>query len=195
MDSLHALNESKLEMFRTVIEREADDEIESVIRKIREKRNAAGRVRAELAVREALAQIRAEQSAAESRFKKELSRCDFEIERAVRIHRKELIEAFFEEIERDLQGFAESSDYDGYLKNSIKKAEAELGGDCVILARPADVNKLAKLTKLDVRERRSIMLGGICAVNEERGLFSDYTLDKALEDEKNAFSSHSELRL
>lgn len=192
---LHAVNASKLEMFRAAVDKQAEDEINSVIKKIREKKNAAGKAKAELAVREALASIRAEQSAAEARFKKELSRCDFEIERAVRIHRKELVEAFFEEIEGDLQKFAGSSEYEKYLKNSLKKAEEELGGDCVILARAEDISSLKSLTKLELRESRQIRLGGICAMDEERGRFVDFTLDKSLEDEKIAFSSHSELRL
>ena len=192
---LKALNASKLEMFKAAIDKQADNEINSVTKKIRDRKSAVGKARAELAVREELSKIRAEQSASEARFKKELSRCDFEIEMAVRIHRKELIEVFFEEIEGELREFAKSSKYDEFLKSSLKKAEEELGAGCVILAREADLNRLSALTKNEVKEERSIRLGGICAKNEEKGLFSDYTLDSALKEEKEAFSSHPELRL
>lgn len=192
---LRAVNASKLKMFRAAIEKQATDEIAEASKNIREKKSAAGKARAELAVREELSRIRAEQSSAEAKFKKEFSRCDFEIERAVRIHRKELIEGFFGEIEGELQKFADSAKYDGHLKSCIKKAENELGESCVFLACPRDIEKLRTLTKKEVRADNSIKLGGICAIDEEKGLFADYTLDKALENEKSAFSNHAELRL
>lgn len=192
---LNALNESKLGMFREAIDKQADDEIKEQKSLIRERKSAAGAARAELDVREKLAKIHAEQSAAEAKFKKEFSRCDFEIAQAVRLHRKELIDGFFADIESELSRFSESENYEKHLKAAIAKAESELGSDFVILARERDVEILKKLTNREVRADRSIKLGGICALDESRGLFCDYSLDKALNDEKNAFSGRSELRL
>ncbi len=191
------LNEisDKREMFRAAIDKQADDEIAELTARIRAKKNAAGKAKAELAVREELAQIHAEQNAAETKFKKEMSRCDFETATAVRAHRKELIEDFFEEIRGGLREFAKSDKYDGYLWNSLKKAEEALGKSCVILAATKDVARVEALTKSEVRADSSIKLGGICAMDEKKGLFVDLSMDKALEDEMDAFSKKAELRL
>ncbi|MDE7229706.1 MAG: hypothetical protein K2N56_04430 [Oscillospiraceae bacterium] len=185
----------KSEMFRAAINKQADDEIAELTAKLRAKKNAAGKAKAELAVREELAAVHAEQNAAETRFKKEMSRCDFETARAVRVHRKELIDGFFEEIRGDLVEFTKSTQYDGYLWNSLKKAEEAFGKNCVILAAVKDVSRLVGITKLEVRADNSILIGGICALDEKRGLFADLSLDKALDDEMEAFSQRSELRL
>lgn len=185
----------KKEMFRAAINKQADEEIAELTASMRAKKNAAGKAKAELAVREELASIHAEKNAAETRFKKEMSRCDFETARAVRVHRKELIDGFFEEIRQDLVEFTRSSKYDGYLWNLLKKAEAELGKGCVILAAVKDVSRLEGLTQSEVRADNSIQIGGICAMDEKRGVFVDYSMDKALEDEMEAFSNRTELRL
>ena len=185
----------KREMFRAAIDKQADDEISELTAKIRAKKNAAGKAKAELAVREELAGIHAEQNAAEAKFKKEMSRCDFETARAVRVHRKELIDGFFDEIRSELTEFAKSDKYDGYLWNSLKKAEEAFGKDCVILAAVKDIPRVEALTKNEVRADNSIKLGGICAMDEKRGLFVDLSMDNALEDEMEQFSKKAELRL
>ena len=185
----------KRDMFRAAIDKQADDEISELTAKIRAKKNAAGKAKAELAVREELAGIHAEQNAAEAKFKKEMSRCDFETARAVRVHRKELIDGFFEEIRTELSEFAKSDKYDGYLWNSLKKAEEAFGKDCVILASARDVARVEALTENEVRADNSIKLGGICAMNEKKGLFVDLSMDNALEDEMEQFSKKAELRL
>ncbi len=185
----------KRDMFRAAIDKQAEDEISELTAKIRAKKNAAGKAKAELAVREELAGIHADRNAAEAKFKKEMSRCDFETARAVRVHRKELIDGFFEEIRSELSEFAKSDKYDGYLWNSLKKAEEVFGKDCVILASTRDVPRVEALTKNEVRADNSIKLGGICAMDEKKGLFVDLSMDNALEDEMEQFSKKAELRL
>lgn len=192
---LDVFNSSKLERFRTQIDKQADEEIAELTARIREKKNAAGKAKAEFVAREALAQVRAEQNSAAAKYKKEFSRCDFETTKAVRAHRSELIESFFAEISGELAEFTRSAKYDGYLENSIKKAEDALGKGCVILAAVKDVDRVKTLTKNEVRADSSIILGGICAMDESKGLFADLSIDAALADEKEKFSDKAELRL
>lgn len=192
---LEAMYAEKAELFRAAVDKQADEEIARGTKEIRERKTAVGIQKQERELAEALARVRAEKNAAEARFKKELSRCEFEAGKAVRAHRKELIDGFFEELRGELSEFAKSEKYEGYLKRSISKAEAELGAECVILAAAKDVSALKKLTKHEVREDKSIMLGGICAVDESRGLFADHTLDSALANEREAFTDKPELRL
>ncbi|MDE7361836.1 MAG: hypothetical protein K2N38_07870 [Oscillospiraceae bacterium] len=192
---LDVINSSKLERFRAQIDKQADEEIAELTARIREKKNAAGKAKAKFAEREALAQVRAEQNNAALRYKKEFSRCDFETTKAVRAHRNELIEGFFAEIAEELSEFTGSAEYDSYLESSIKKAEGALGKGCVILAALKDVDRVKALTNNEIRADSSITLGGICAMDESKGLFADLSLDAALADEKEKFSDKAELRL
>lgn len=192
---LEALYAEKAEMFRAAIDKQADEEIARSTKEIRARKNAAGKAKAEHAAAEALSQIRAEKSSHEMKFKKELSRCEFETTKAVRAHRKKIIDGFFEEIRGELEKFAGSDKYDDYLKRSIAKAESELGGSFAVLAASKDVERVKKLTKHEVRAELTIMIGGIGALCEEKGLFADYTLDSALEEEREAFTDKPELRL
>lgn len=192
---LETIYAEKAEMFRTAIDKQADEEIARSTSEIRAKKTAAGKAKAERAAAEALAQVRAERGAHEMRFKKELSRCEFETTKAVRAYRKELIDGLFEEIRGELAKYSESEAYDGYLKRVIAKAEIELGGDITILAAAKDVDRVKKLTKHEVRVDGNIALGGISALCRDKGLFADYTLDSALADERAAFTDKEELRL
>ncbi len=192
---LETIYAEKAEMFRAAIDKQADEEIARSAKEIRAKKNAAGKAKEEHSVAEALSRVRAEKSAHEMRFKKELSRCEFETTKAVRAHRREMIDDFFEEIREELVRFARSDKYDEHLKRSLTKAESELGPSFAVLAAAKDVERVKKLTKHEVRAELSIMLGGISAVCEEKGLYTDYTLDSALAEEKEAFTDKQELRL
>lgn len=192
---LEAMYAEKAEMFRAAVDKQADEEIARGTKEIRERKTAAGKAKQEYELAEALARVRAEKSAAEAKFKKELSRCEFEAGKAVRAHRKELIDGLFEEIRAELSEFAKSEKYQDYLKRAISKAEAELGNVSYLMAAAKDVPAVRKLTKSEVREDKTIMIGGICAVDETRGLFSDHTLDSALANEREAFTDKPELRL
>ena len=190
-----AIYTQKAEKFRVAINKQADEELARGIKEIRARKSAAGKARAEHETAEALAKVRAERSAHEMRFKKEISRCEFETTKAVRAHRKELIDGFFEEIRSDLAEYAKSKKYDDYIKRSLSKAERELGGRLVVFAAEKDIELVKKWTVHEVRVDNSIMLGGITAADEEKGLFADYTLDSALENEREAFTDKPELRL
>ena len=190
-----AIYAEKAAKFRSVIDKLADEEIALGVEEIRAKKSAAGKAREEHEAAEALARVRAERSAHEMRFKKELSRCEFETTKAVRAHRKELIDSFFEEIRADLVEYAKSKKYDDYIKRALAKAEIELGGKLVVFASERDIETVKKWTVHEVRVDNTIMVGGITALDEEKGLYADYTLDNALENEREAFTDRSELRL
>lgn len=185
----------KAEMFRSAIDKQADEEIARSAKEIRAKKNAAGKAKEEHEMAEAVAKVRAERSVHEMKFKKEISRCEFETMKAVRAHRKQMIDSFFEEIRSDLSEFAGSEKYEEYLKRSLAKAEKELGGKFVVFAASKDVEAVRRLTDHEVRADLNIALGGISALDGEKGLFADYTLDSALSDEREAFTDKEELRL
>ncbi len=192
---LNAINASKIGRFQMAIDKQADKEIEELTSGIREKKKAAGKIRAQAGERHELAIIRTERNAAETQMKKELSRCDFDIEKAVLSHRKELIDGFFDELKDELCRFVASDKYEEHLKKLLAQAEAELGKDFIVLAREEDIEKLKRLTHNEIRVDYEIIIGGICAEDEERGLFEDLSLDTALDEEREAFVNKKELTL
>lgn len=189
-------NTDRLELFRQAINNQADAEAAEIIRQSEEKFAAIAKEKSERSANEALSAIRAERGRIAAKFKKEISRCDFDMKKAVLAHRNELIEQLFSEIREKLAEYTKTSAYSDYLKNAISKAESAVGSSgTVIYARAADLDAVKKLTALPVEPDNSIAIGGICAGNAAGGLFADFTLDSRLADEKTQFSGKSELRL
>lgn len=193
------MNETvKLKLFSRAIDRQAEAEMKALAEAARERKAAAGRVREERAAKEAMDEINAESARIEAAFRKEISKCDFDMKKQVLAYRGKLIEDFFADIERGLEEFAQSPEYDKYLSRALGRVEAELGaaggdGAVTIYARKCDIDRLQRLTKYEIVPDSGIRLGGICA--KLGGLFSDATLDSALTREKEAFADKAELRL
>lgn len=185
----------KLEMFRAEIDAQAKAQADKLEKQTRKKAGGAEKVRAELAKREALGEIAAQKSRLSSRVNKELSRLDSETKRAVLAHRKELIEQFFAQTEKELCAFAESERYDKWLSDAVSRALSELGDDAQLTACPRDAERIKALTGKTPLTSSAIRIGGILAHNAAGTLSGDYTLDNALEQEKQAFSQQSLLRL
>lgn len=189
-------NTSRLELFRQAINSQADAEAADISRQAEDKRAALEKEKRERTAHEAISEIKAERSRIGTAFKKEISRCDYDMKRAVLSHRKDLTEQFFTEIQQKLSAWTNTPEYSEYLKTTLKKAEEALGSTGIIIyARREDIEAVKKLTALSVEEDSSITIGGISAADSARGLFADFTLDTRLAEEKSAFSNKSELRL
>jgi len=186
----------RLELFRQAINAQADADAAEIMRDADEKCAAVEREKSERSSNEALSELKAEQARNEAKFRKELSRCDFDTKKAVLAHRNALIEGFFDEIRARLADFTATPAYAEYLKNALAEVEKTLGGEnTVIGVRAADIKAAEALTRLPVRQDDSIELGGISAENAKLGLFADYTLDSRFREEKAAFADKTELRL
>mgnify|MGYP004491405657 FL=1 len=186
---------TRLELFRHAIDAQANAETSELVRQSEEKRAAIARERSENSTNEALSEVRAEYDRTAAEFKRELSRCDHEMKKAVLAHRHRLTTELFNEVREKLLSFSASPEYSGYLKNATARAENELGAGTIIRVRPADIAAVRELTSLTVEPDSSIILGGITAVAPEKGLCLDLTLDSRLLDEEAAFSAKAELRL
>ena len=188
-------NTARLELFRQAINTQADAEAAGIVREADKKCEALSREKSERSRSAALDEIRAEQAKTSAKYRRELSRCDFEMKKAVLSHRNALIEDLFARAQERLMEFTGTPEYEEYLKKSAEKAVETLGPDAVINARPQDAEAVRSATKLAVRPDSSIIIGGISAQNDTRGLFADFTLDSRLRAEKAAFADKSELRL
>lgn len=187
---------SRLELFRQAINSQADADAAEIVRQAENKRAALEKEKRERSAFEALSEIKAERSRLSTSFRKEISRCDYDMKRAVLSHRNELTEQFFNEIQQKLSEWTQTPAYTEYLKTALKKAEEALGSTGIVIhARGNDIDEVKKLTALEVEEDNSITIGGISAADCAKGLFADFTLDSRLAEEKAAFSNKSELRL
>lgn len=189
-------NTSRLELFRQAINSQADAEAAEIARQTADTRSTLEKDKLERSTNETLSEIKAERERTAAGFRKEISRCDYDMKRAVLAHRNELTEQFFAEIRQKLSEWVNTPDYTKYLEDALKQAEQTLGSSgTVIRARSADRDAVQNLTALPVEPDDAISVGGISAENAGKGLFADFTLDSRLADEKAAFSGKSELRL
>lgn len=190
-------NNAKLELFRQAISRQSEEDAAAITAEIRERRKAAHKVKSELAAKDELDGIKQEISRSDAEFRREMSRCDYELKKAVLSYRNERITEFFSETEKRLQDFVSSEQYPEYLKRSLEKIRASIALDSatLIYARACDVDIVRSLTSCEVTADNSIKLGGLRAVCRVKNVLCDVTLDMALGDEKRLFTEKTELRL
>lgn len=190
-------NNAKLELFRQEISRQAEEDAAEKIAEIRRRRKEAGKTKNELAAKAELDKIKTEYSRTNSAFKREMSRCDYDLKKSVLTHRNDLITGFFTETEERLRKFAASDEYPEYLRRSLEKIRASIALDSATLvyARACDVDIVRTLTSCEVTADNSIKLGGLRALCRTKNVLCDVTLDMALTDEKRLFTERSELHL
>lgn len=187
----------KIELFRQEIDRQAEEDAVALTTEMREKRHAASRTKVDIATRAALDDIKTMETHEVADFKRDMSRCDYELKKAVLTYRSSLIADFFAETERRLKAFAQSDDYAGYLKRSLEKIRASIAIDSatLIYARACDVDTVRSLTSCEVTADNTIRLGGLRAVCRQKNILCDVTLDMALDEEKRRFAAKKELRI
>lgn len=190
-------NNAKLELFRQEISRQAEEDAAAKTAEMRRRRKESGKTKNELAAKAELDRIRTEFSRANSAFKREMSRCDYDLKKSVLTHRNDLITGFFAETEERLRKFVASDEYPEYLRRSLEKIRSSIALDSATLvyARACDVDIVRTLTSCEVTADNSIKLGGLRALCRTKNVLCDVTLDMALTDEKRLFTERSELHL
>ena len=111
--------------------------------------------------------------------------------------RQEIAQKVFCEVEKRLEAFAASSDYDAFLSASLASLCAELG-NCRVFCRQADVERVESLCSKQpgvtgVFASGEIVLGGLFAVSEEGSVVARDTLDDRLEACRERFLSIADL--
>ncbi len=190
-------NNAKLELFRQEISRQAEEDAAEKIEEMRHRRKEAGKTKNELAAKAELDEIKTEFNRANSTFRREMSRCDYELKKSVLTHRNDLITEFFAQTEERLKQFVASEKYPEYLKRSLDRIRAAIALDSatLIYARADDVDIVRTLTSCEVTADNSIKLGGLRALCRTKNVLCDVTLDMALTDEKRLFTEKTELHL
>ncbi len=186
----------KLKLFRIAINHQADEDI-AVINKDALAKRAKAKKAGKTASNDELRYLREERERVEAAMRKDISKCSYDMKKAVLRHRNQLIEDFFKQLESRLHQFVQSDSYTDYLRNCLEKIKCSisLDEDTVIYARPADVELVRSLTSCEVVSDNGIAIGGLCARCKERNRYIDVSLDNALATEKAAFTAKAELRL
>lgn len=134
-------------------------------------------------------------------YAKEVSKSDFAAHKSVLAHRCELVDSLFDNIKSKLESFVKSGEYSNYMNCLAEKANNEkaFNKDCVINVGRNDKNlaeDIAGKYGIGVAVDRNIELGGMSVYYPSENIYLDYTLDLALEQQRNAFvASHGELSL
>ena len=109
--------------------------------------------------------------------------------------RNEITDRVFSAVEKRVENFTKSSDYQSFLENSVKEIISTIGEDTVIYIRPEDEKYISVLSTAckGVEIDKTIRLGGCKGVNEKRAMREDDTLDSRFEQQKQEFYSASGL--
>lgn len=170
-DQLNEINRKKEETLQK-IKKEAEIEAEQLYLKEMEK--------TELAI-----------SAEASRKERELQEDLFQKRESIR-------NEIFDEAKKRILAFTETEAYLPYLRESARKAAEIIQEPKRISLRPADLKFAAEIqtifgTECEIQEESRICYGGFSAENET--MFLDATIDRALEQEAEAFTRTSGLKV
>ncbi len=192
-------NNAKLELLRSEIEKCAEKEAEEMVAAAeKEAADVLSQLEKELHEKRSGDVLKITESFRTAERKRVSEVCFAESKRVL-LHRNELVESFFADVEKKLYDCLETSDYTEYLTLCVKKAtDAFSLENAVVLCREKDTNELDRILKgidCSLEATGNIRIGGIMVSFPKTGMLIDFTLDSALETEKEKFSSLKEMQL
>ncbi|WMJ22609.1 V-type ATP synthase subunit E family protein [Paludicola sp. MB14-C6] len=132
-------------------------------------------------------------------YKHEVAKYSLEQKHAVLMKRNELTNNIFANVKQQIVDYTNTSEYKEYLLSSIshfaKDASYE-NLDIMVTSKDlafADEIKKAFGKDCNVKESKTIELGGFIACNTEQGIYFDETLEQKLAEQKKYFIEHSQL--
>lgn len=142
------------------------------------------------------AKLRELETLAEQRLSREVSAAKLDSHRSVLIRREELADGVFEDVRRRLAEFRAGEQYGEWLSSTVTACMSKYRGKAAAAyLAPDDLRYENDLKALgvNVREDRSIVLGGVSVRFEEQGIVLDCTFDSMLERERADFCNNPEL--
>lgn len=191
-------NIEKIARFEEAIKARSEAEANSIL--------TAARIRAEKTVscadeeylEKVYSVVSAETKSIKRKYAKLISRRDFEASKAVFTHRSQTVEAFFEDMAKEIADFTNTDEYSQDLKKILSEAEKEIGfdSDTVVYVKAEDVEKVKKLyPNLNVEADRKIKLGGVNVFYPKQSFYIDKTFDNAFEQQKEEFVNNGFMQL
>ncbi len=131
--------------------------------------------------------------------RKRVSEVRFSEGRRVLVHRGKLTDEFFVRVENEIKAETKKPVYIDYLSRSIMQAEEKFSlSGAELYCREEDIEAVkaaASGKDVQVIHSDSIILGGIIVRIPEKNILMDFSLDAALESERESFSASKEMQL
>ncbi len=188
-----------LDYFKQSIAKEADKERLTVITEAKEIRESAlEKIRREASL-DAKRQMEKEINEIILENQKEISAMQRKTNLELIAKRQELQNKVFEEAKAQLVAYTKQADYQTFLKSQISQLPLEIyEGQALIHIASADQSLFEGLKaefkgQVELVEDASIEIGGFIAINAQKGLVIDNSLDNRLESCKEWFYNHSGL--
>lgn len=192
-------NTAKLNMLRREIETASDKEAAAIIESAE---TAASEMLGELEkklISEQEGNIRKITDAFKNSEKKRVSEIRYEEGKRVLSYRNKLVDELFEEIKERIIKAVDTPEYNKYLKNAAEKASAiiPLNEKTKAFCKASHIETVKAIlgNGCAVLDSSSIEIGGIIFEYTETGIIVDLSLDVALENERERFSSLKEMQI
>lgn len=132
------------------------------------------------------------------KYSKLVSQKEFEASKSVFVHRSQAVEAFFEDMAKEISDFAKTPEYRQDLTKLLSEIEKENGfdSDTVAYVKAEDMEAVKKLyPSLNVKADKKIKLGGVTVFYPGKSLYIDKTFDSAFEQQKEEFVNNGLMQL
>lgn len=191
-------NLEKIALFEKAINKAAESEIDSLLSEARKKAEEAVKCADEEYLEKCYHTVSGETKNIKRKLEHEVSQREFEASKEVFAHRSKRVNEFFEELEKEIAVFSQTSEYEKRLIALTEEIEKENPFDekTVIYVKPADVDRVKKhYPKVNVSGDKNIRLGGVSVFYPERSVFADRTFDNAFAEQKAEFVNNKLMQL
>lgn len=192
------VNLEKVARFEEAINKAADGEINALLSDARKKAEEAVKCADEEYLENSYSVVAEETRNIKRKLEHEVSQKEFEASKEVFSHRSQSVDRFFEELEKELEAFSQTSEYQRKLTEWTEEIEKEnaFNEKTVIYVKSSDVDIIKKhYPNVTVSADKKIRLGGVCVFYPERSVFSDKTFDSAFVQQKSEFVNNRIMQL
>lgn len=191
----------KLVQFEEAIFDEVDEQIRRILDSAKQdKEKSLERLNDEVLVA-AYNEIKTKIKHIQGEYVRKSSQYELDGKREVLRHREELSNKLFSQIEKRVDDFAASQEYEGFLCNNLKKAlESTQTKTDIVYLRAEDMHfsdKLSAVSKqtLEFKPDSRILHGGLIIYFHEQKTVFDLSFDASIENEKKRFIAAGDLKI
>ena len=182
-----------LNRFVTAINGEVDAKTKEILAEARDERERMIAEAEDKALEDAYSEIQAEVKKITAKYQGIYAQAEQDTRREVLIHREQLCDTLFKNVEKKIEEFVNSEKYQSYLLSRLEGVE--ITDDTVILVSKRDFSKYKSALNLHtggrckIKEDSSIEFGGLSILYENSSMLLEKTIDSDFSEEKKQFSS------
>lgn len=184
----------KVARFEGIINKEADEEINALLSKAREKAEEAVACADKQYLEESYRIVSEETASIKRKLEHMVSQKSYRASKDFFAHRSKRVDEFFEGLEKEIIEFSNTSEYEQRLKSIIEEINSEraITKTSTVYVRASDVQKAEKLfPDFKIEADKNIKLGGATVFYPENSVYIDKTLDSAFNGQRSEFVKNS----